>query len=78
MCIVCQTAPLLAAGGGGAGMIWHRARVALGRCGAYDDHAAWAAWAEGRPPWEDEAAQPGRGRSAAVSEVRRAAIVRSS
>ena len=56
MCIVCQTAPLLAAGGGGAGMIWHRARVALGRRGAYDDHAAWAAWAAGRPPWEDEPA----------------------
>jgi hypothetical protein len=53
MCIVCQTAPLLAAGGGGAGMIWHRARVALGRRGAYDDQAAWAAWAAGHPPWED-------------------------
>jgi hypothetical protein len=35
-------------------MIWHRGRVALGRRGAYDDHAAWAAWAAGRPPCEAE------------------------
>jgi hypothetical protein len=36
-------------------MIWRSARVVLGRRGAYDDHAAWAAWAAGRPPWVEEA-----------------------